>query len=696
MTKFNALKQLTRLAPKFRIARDMIRRANTARDGGRFAEAALLYAESLRLRPGNSAIHVQSGHMFKEAGDRERAEEHYEAALALTPDDPELALQLGHFHKTFGRLAEAREAYQRAARLAPSWDEPRIELGRMGSSAQPSGAEEAEIAAIAALDTSAPHRDLAGELLQAAAPDRLIRDLLPRPHRELMHGHAEEFSIRRLGRLERTHWGAMDTLRGVEAIRGFYISSTPIAEIQISCNDQLLHRGPPRGGYVLPYEGEDRNRRKYVFNVWHDFSGFLPGRYQIRLRATDAGHRVHTRDLDVVIAPPLREEDAPRSDGFVPAPAADGGSIEEQINSRPSMIRPGRRAMIDRPVRTVLVQRADQLGDMVVSVPAIRRLREILPDAKLVGMLSAANAGLAETLGLFDAIIIADLPDDRVERRRIMTAEAQEQLVRALAPYTFDMAIDLTEGPSTRPLLLLSGAPITCGFRDGKTPLTIDIVGNTHDPMDNHEVVPHTNKLLGLVEWIGAMLRSDTNVARREDLDRGRLAAFGIGPDERFAVLHDGARLRFSRWPHYAALAARMLRDTDLKIVLMTDDAEATAAAREEFAGNPRFRLVTGLMPFDDFDALLSFCAVFVGNDSGPKHLASLRGAPVVSLHMARNNWNEWGQENGGYIISRKVPCTGCLIHYDAEECGKDFVCMTNISVDEVFGAAEKLLQTAR
>jgi ADP-heptose:LPS heptosyltransferase len=105
-----------------------------------------------------------------------------------------------------------------------------------------------------------------------------------------------------------------------------------------------------------------------------------------------------------------------------------------------------------------------------------------------------------------------------------------------------------------------------------------------------------------------------------------------------------------------------------------------------------RFHLVDGRLEFDQFDALVSFCDVFVGNDSGPKHLASLRGAKVVSLHMARNNWNEWGQENGGYILSRKLPCAGCQISHDPEECGRDFICIRGIKPEEVMAAVQRLL----
>jgi ADP-heptose:LPS heptosyltransferase len=210
--------------------------------------------------------------------------------------------------------------------------------------------------------------------------------------------------------------------------------------------------------------------------------------------------------------------------------------------------------------------------------------------------------------------------------------------------------------------------------------------------MDYHEVVPHTNKLVGMMEWLRAMTRSDPKIARRDDLDRGLLAAFGIAEGDHFVVLHDGARLPFSRWPHYPELAAMILAETDLKLVLLTDDPNLRTALPPELAQADRFHLIDGRLQFDEFDALVSFCGLFVGNDSGPKHLASLRGAPVVSLHMARSNWNEWGQENGGYILSRKLPCAGCLISQNPEECGRDFVCIRNIKPEEVMQAVRKLL----
>ncbi len=303
-----------------------------------------------------------------------------------------------------------------------------------------------------------------------------------------------------------------------------------------------------------------------------------------------------------------------------------------------------------------------------------------------MGLVGLANAELANTLDLFDEVVAIDFRDDEWERRRVLPLEKQHELRRRLEPFKFDVAIDLAESPVSRPLLLLSGAPFLFGFKADEAPwLSAFYEGWMVDPMNGRQVVPMTVKTLGLVEWFGALLGDPSQIVRRDDLARDRLVTYGLATGDRFAVLHTGARLKFSQWPYYDKLASMILDETDLKVVMMSDDPLMRSKLAPELAACERFQLLDKRLPFDDFDALLSFCAVFVGNDSGPSHLASLRGANVVNVFLARHNWNEWGHENRGYIISRRVPCASCDIYFDPEECGKDFACITNISPEEVF-----------
>ncbi len=649
----------------------LIDRASAAAGVKDYHGAALLFAEALRLQPDHFGVAVQCGHMFKESGELATAETYYLTAQRMQPDDADLALQLGHFYKVAGRLQKAEAAYCRAVELVPGWADPSDELAALQGRTRP---------------PEALSEDLAVDF------DRLVPELFPRQVHELRRTYVDCVVLRRLGaRRERGRWGMASTLRGIEAIRGFCIASSPIVLMTIAFNGRVVHTGAPEAHAL---DGGPEGQGKYVFNVWLDFSGFETGPYQVDFAFTDAGGTVRAHREYVVVAPPLSEADLPEADGVITLPPGADGDLEAVINRRPSVVRPATGAMLASPSpRNVLVMRTDQLGDMVTSIPAVRRLREILPKARIVGLLTAGNAEFAATLDIFDEIIVADFPDDPLERRRIMGPQVQEALRRRLAAHEFDIAIDLAESAVSRPLLLLSGARFLYGFHDRDWPwLDGGFEGATHDRKNHLEIAAQSTKVRALIERLGSTLQSHAEVIRRPGLTRARLEPFGVSADDRYAVFHTGARIAFSRWPHYPQLASLILQRTGLKVILITDDLGLEARLPQALRDSGRFKLLDKRLAFDDFDALLSFCAVFVGNDSGPKHLAALRGSAVVSIHSSRINWSEWGQELTGSIISRKVPCAGCAIFHDEDECGKGFACITGITAEEVYEAVARWL----
>lgn len=88
--------------------------------------------------------------------------------------------------------------------------------------------------------------------------------------------------------------------------------------------------------------------------------------------------------------------------------------------------------------------------------------------------------------------------------------------------------------------------------------------------------------------------------------------------------------------------------------------------------------------------ALLRRAQLFIGHDSGPMHLAAAVGTPCVAIFSARNlpgQWYPWGKKHT--VIYHKVPCAGCALEICLER-GK--ICMTSITVDEVFAAVMKHL----
>lgn len=669
MTKFSLrhLLQLVRLhAPtrsRWSVARRLIVRANSERDARVYPVASALYEEALRIAPDAPRMRMQYAHMLKEAGDLAAAAPVYQSVAAALPDDPDVAIQLGHFYKVAGQRDEAEAAYLRATLLRPGWVEAEQELAQIRGGG----------------DASMPLEEGVGAGLQL---DRLAAELVPSGTIADAARMREGFFLRRLGaNRAMTRSAYRRVLRGVEAIHGFAISDAPIEMLELLIDGERVHR--ERAAAPLRLTG---GQGKTVFNIWFDFSDWSPGPYQIELKAwrTGAGELVHRAQIDVM--PPLSEEKSALSDAIVGTLDRGNGTIEERVNVRPSMIRAAPRSFLAPSPRAILVQRVDQLGDFVCTIPAIERLRALFPEARLVGLVTAGNAALARSVAGLDDVVVVDFPEES-DGRRVMDLHAQEALRLRLAPYRFDMAIDLCEGSGTRPLLRLSGAPFLYGFKDNEFPwLSAGFELTTHDAGNHREALPVAHKLVAMVDALSALVARPPMVVRRTDMDRRLIANLGIHSDTRFAVLHHGARLPGARWPGFTSLAKRLLAETDLTLVVMGDE------DLPDLPDDPRVIRAPGLMDFDRFDALLHHCSLFVGNDSGPKHLASLRGAPTVSVHMARNNWSEWGQEASGLIVSRRVPCAGCGIPPDGDECGKQFSCIRQIRTEEVFEAATRLL----
>jgi tetratricopeptide (TPR) repeat protein len=106
----------------------LIRRADGLRDGKKYAEAAELYNLVLTREPNKFAIHIQCGHMKKETGRFDEAEQHYLTALRGMRHDPDLHLQFGHLYKLMRRWDDAVGAYTRALELRPGWKQPQEEI----------------------------------------------------------------------------------------------------------------------------------------------------------------------------------------------------------------------------------------------------------------------------------------------------------------------------------------------------------------------------------------------------------------------------------------------------------------------------------------------------------------------------------------------------------------------------------------
>jgi ADP-heptose:LPS heptosyltransferase len=156
------------------------------------------------------------------------------------------------------------------------------------------------------------------------------------------------------------------------------------------------------------------------------------------------------------------------------------------------------------------------------------------------------------------------------------------------------------------------------------------------------------------------------------------------------------------RWPlaHYAALIERILSECrGFRIVLIGSRDEAPYVAELMRALPPSRHLVNlcGVIGLEQLVQLLQRSQLFIGNDSGPLHLAAAAGIATVSF-FGPETPALYGPEGGAHTVLYKgIACSPCLNVFtskDNSSC-RNNVCMKSISVDEAWIAVRERLADA-
>lgn len=675
-----------------KVARLAVKAANGRRNRAQWREAARLYELALHLAPTRQDLLIQAGNCRKEDGATDRAVHLYDRV-----HDPrytaEALFQKGDALAKAGAGGLAIDALEAALAQGHARAEHRLdEVGHLGLL----GSRTPEDAPLPPLDQPLTSSLLLNRLTSGNSGVRRIWGGLDRrTHREAEQVSSfldEHIAFTQVGWLRLQHNGRSEPLlTGVVAVRAKIATRFDLQRVDLSDSAGVIAAVRPN----LVQEGAD-GRRLYAVNIWVDAAALRSGRRAFTLAASDKdGVKLKAKTIAHVL-PDAPDLNLPASDAFVPSAVPPSqGDVAAEVAGRPAVVRSAERRLLPQSVQSVAVMRVDQLGDVSASLAAMKGLRDLFPEARLTAIVAPMVVKVVEATGLFDQVLPLTLQyDARTERRYIEPAEAAH-FSEACAGMRFDLAVDLCIGDETRPLLKLLEAGWLVGFNPRSfnyLDFGIDVI--SRDKVNRLANISHAASVSMLVEALKvALTPAQPSIPRLSDSSHA-LTERGLAAND-YIVIHTGARHAINQWPmdKYVGLAGRLASRTERPVVFFADRAlEPDQAAR---LADAKIIILAERVPADDFDALLSNCAVMVGNDSGPKHLAAARGVETVSLHVNRLNWSEWGQDGRGVILSKRVPCCGCGLN-DDKMCAKDVLCLTSISIDEVYDAVLERWRIAR
>lgn len=285
--------------------------------------------------------------------------------------------------------------------------------------------------------------------------------------------------------------------------------------------------------------------------------------------------------------------------------------------------------------RNILVIDFGQLGDVVLSLPALAAVRQKFPRARVTVAVGRAAAAALELAGVADETLAVDRVGLR-DGPKALSVLRIGQLAIQVRRRKFDFVIDLHSLSETNLLGFLSGASQRLyGRRPGRS---LDYLSNFRPRPPVEDRKKHAiDRYLDVIKPlnVGKVSRLPRLPVRPEDTGAVReiLRKLKALTNEPMVGMFPGAGHPSRRWPleKFAELAW-MLERNDAAPVALFAGPEERALVRRARGAFPPSTVVLDRLTIPQLAAAAARLAVFVSNDTGPMHIAAAVGAPVVII----------------------------------------------------------------
>jgi ADP-heptose:LPS heptosyltransferase/GT2 family glycosyltransferase len=372
------------------------------------------------------------------------------------------------------------------------------------------------------------------------------------------------------------------------------------------------------------------------------------------------------------------------------------------------LLHAGRRGPPLAGVKRILAIKLDHIGDFLTALPALRALKERFPQAAIDLLVPSASASLAAPGGIPDPampvenVLVFDFFHARSAEGQRSVAEADFAALHArLAPKEYDIAIDLRMHPETRAVLRHTGSAWLAGYDHQNRFPWLDFALEWEGDVRLVRKRAHVSeRLVQLVDAAadacretGVALGSAQGAASRPATIAGLPKAFLACP---LVCIHPGVGNVVRQWPaaSYAALIDLLAAEEGLHAVLIGAAEEAPIAERilRSVTRQGAVESLVGRVKLADLPVVMRACVLFVGNNSGPQHIAASLGLPTVGIHSGVVDAAEWAPLGAQAVAMRRhMVCSPCYLEF-ASDCPRELACLTGLAPRDVFAACRRLL----
>lgn len=328
----------------------------------------------------------------------------------------------------------------------------------------------------------------------------------------------------------------------------------------------------------------------------------------------------------------------------------------------------------------ILIIKLRAIGDVILTTPVFKNLREQFPDAQIDFAVEEPAYSLVKADKNLNRIFMAPSGKNR-------TLSQDRKFFGEIRHEKYDVCIDLFGNPRSALITLFSAAKLRVGyhFRGRKYAYQEKFssrVSEVHEVDFNLDALRHFNIPIRYRQPEIHINEADLRTARSifKELHIDDLPVVALNPAGSWPA---------KKWPlsRFAQLAKMLHEEFHFRFLILWGPgelAEAQLLARK--IGS--VAVVHPETTLSQQAALLSLCQLFIGNDTGPMHIAAAVGIATIGLYGPTNPrlQSPFG-ENAKAVFNAEIPCLGC----DRLTCPL-MDCMNFLTPEMVFAAARELL----
>jgi lipopolysaccharide heptosyltransferase II len=347
----------------------------------------------------------------------------------------------------------------------------------------------------------------------------------------------------------------------------------------------------------------------------------------------------------------------------------------------------------------ILCVRLDSIGDVLMTTPAIRAIKESRPGRRITLLTSPVSVEVASLVPEIDEVIVYDAPWMKATAPRT-NSQPELEMVEKLRGLGFDAAVIFTvfsQNPLPSAFLCyLADIPLRLAHCH-ENPYQL-LTNWVLDPEPSCGIRHEVRRQLDLVATIGCRTKNEHLSLSVPDSARDRvlhlLSELSINLERPLVIIHPGATATSRRYPPegFAEVARRLVLDANFQVILTGTESERDLVEGIQAEMNADSHSLLGCLNLAEMSALIELAPLVISNNTGPVHIAAALGTPVIDLYALTNpQHTPWAVPHR--VLFHDVPCKFCYKSICPEG---HYNCLRLVTPDEIFRAACELYWEVR